>query len=112
MTVIQTFFVGIVVFALLAAMGFSGLALKTAGGRFCLHEMQVLLLLSSSDSRSDSDEFYLSAFPSVIVSFDFLNLRRESSMSDSDEAYSCAAGCFVDGVVCCVLPCTAACVRL
>ena len=55
-------------FAFLDAMGLSGLAWKTAGGRFCLDEMQVLSLLSSSDSRSDSDESCLSASSSVIVS--------------------------------------------
>jgi len=54
-------------FAFRAAMGFSGLALKIAGGRFCRDEMRVFSLLSSSDPISDSDESCLSACSSVIV---------------------------------------------
>jgi len=59
-------------------MWFSGLALKTAGGRFCLDEMRVLSLLSSSDVRSDSDESCLSASSPAIVSLTFwISVQRD-----------------------------------
>jgi len=81
-------------FAFLSAMGFSGLALKAAGGRFCRAEMRVHLSSSSSDSTSESDESCLSACSSVTALSLSLSVleRRVSSTSDSDEAYSCAFG--------------------
>jgi len=90
-------------FAFLSALGFSGLALKVEGGRFCRDEMQVLLSSSSSDSASESDESCLSTCSSVTaLSLSFWVLkRRKSSTSDSDEAYSCASGWSVDGIACC-----------
>jgi len=101
-------------FSFLAAMGILGLALKTAGGRFCCDEMRVLSLSSSSDPTSDSDEFCLSVCSSVhVLSLTFWVFEhRESSMSDSDYAYSCAAICSVDVVTCYVLLWCAAYVRL
>jgi len=42
-------------FAFLCALGFSGLALKAAGARFCRDEMRVLLPSSESDAASESD---------------------------------------------------------
>ena len=48
-------------FVFLSALGFLGLALKAAGGRFCSNEMRVLLSASSSDFVSELDEFCLSA---------------------------------------------------
>jgi len=48
-------------FVFLCALGFSGLALKAAGGRFCRDEMRVLASSSSSDFASELDEFCLSA---------------------------------------------------
>ena len=97
-------------FAFLCALGFSGLALKVAGVRFCRDEMRVLLSSSSLDAASESDESCLSACSCVTaLSLRFgVSERRESSTSDSDEAYSCASGLSVNGITCCVLPCAAA----
>jgi len=52
-------------FSFLSALGFSGLALKAAKGRFCRDEIRVPLSSSSSDSTSESDESCLSASSSV-----------------------------------------------
>jgi len=48
-------------FVFLCALGFLGLALKAAGGRFYRDEMQVPSSSSSSDFASELDEFCLSA---------------------------------------------------
>ena len=57
-------------FAFLSAIGFPGLALKITGKHFCLDEMRMFceLVLSCSDSGSDSEEFCLSVCSWLIVS--------------------------------------------
>jgi len=108
--VIWIFFVGIVLFEKIClpfSLGFLGLALKAEGGRFCSDRMRVLLSSSSSDFASELDEFCLSAcswVTALLLSF-WVSERRESSTSYSDEAYSCASGWSVDGIIRCVLPC-------
>jgi len=96
--------------AFLCALGFSGLALKVAGVCFCRDEMRVLLSSSSSGAASPSDDSCVSACSCVtVLSFKFwVSERRESSTSDSDEAYSCACGSSDNGIACCVLSCAAA----
>ena len=97
-------------FAFLCALGFSGLALQVAGVCFCRDEMRVLLSSSSSDAASPSDDSFVSACSCVtVLPFKFwVSERRESSTSDSDEAYSCVFGSSDNRIAYCILSCAAA----